>query len=572
MASIFSAAVGAAAAAGAVYALKKKGFCPACAVKKAARAFGVHPSDGENFSNGTALTPPMGWSSWNLFRNNINEDLICEVAKALKDSGLAGCGYSYVNLDDCWQSSVRDRDGRLQGDLTRFSHGIPALVEKINALGLKAGIYTSNGTLTCEDLPSSLGHEAVDADTFASWGIEYFKYDFCHNRHIPMAGPELDKLYIGRSGHEDDLIIEAETGETRGTACVKEDPKLATGKYVTGLGCGSGSIVFYDVEVPEAGEYTLTLGIRKSGWYKKYAEITVNGDKVYPVTVPETTGFTHEGRIQTTVVFEAGKNSILITNPIASPMDSAAKQYTNMGLELKRATAEYAAASGRPEKPICYSICEWGFNRPWKWGMKAGNLWRTTMDIMPTWDAMLRNYEINVRLFAAAGPGNWNDPDMLEVGNGNFTQDENRAHFSLWCMMASPLILGNDPRTFLNENGSVRTDDPVYGILTNREMIAIDQDELGQQCRRVKTNGLNDILVKKLSGNRAAICFFNKGPRQAEMSCELADIFAQPFLSMPVSPEYRLRDVWAGKDFETDGHVTAQLSPHSVRVLVCANK
>ena len=121
----------------------------------------------DSYDNSVALTPPMGWSSWNLFRNKINEDLIYDTAVAIKESGLAECGYKYINIDDCWQSSMRDKDGKLQGDLSSFPNGIKTLVEKVNDLGLKLGIYSSNGTLTCEDLPASLGKEAIDADTFA---------------------------------------------------------------------------------------------------------------------------------------------------------------------------------------------------------------------------------------------------------------------------------------------------------------------------------------------------------------------------------------------------------------------
>ena len=176
--------IAAALSSGVMY-LKKKDICPKCEIKKVLAKTKIHYTKDEMYNNGAGLTPPMGWSSWNLFRNKISEELIYETAKAMKDSGLLDCGYRFVNLDDCWQSSSRDENGRLQGDLVTFPSGIKALVEKVNALGLKLGIYSSNGTLTCEDLPASLGYEAVDADTFAEWGIEYFKYDFCHNVAIP---------------------------------------------------------------------------------------------------------------------------------------------------------------------------------------------------------------------------------------------------------------------------------------------------------------------------------------------------------------------------------------------------
>ncbi|MBQ9114656.1 MAG: hypothetical protein IJY07_01840 [Clostridia bacterium] len=149
--------------------MKRNGMCPICYLKK---LFGLRESvteiyDPTPYDNGVALTPPMGWSSWNTFKNRIDEDLIYDTARAMVDSGLKDAGYTYVNLDDNWHSSLRDADGNLQGDLTTFAHGIPALVKKINDLGLKVGIYSSNGTETCEDLPGTLYHEKQDALTFA---------------------------------------------------------------------------------------------------------------------------------------------------------------------------------------------------------------------------------------------------------------------------------------------------------------------------------------------------------------------------------------------------------------------
>ncbi len=562
-----------AAAAGAIVATKKKtGFCPACEIKKAVGALKYHGTGVDNFRNGTALTPPMGWSSWNLFRNHISEDLIYEIADAMKKSGLADCGYTYVNIDDCWQSSVRDENGRLQGDLTKFRSGIPALVKKVNALGLKLGIYTSNGTLTCEDLPSSMGYEALDADTFAEWGIEYFKYDYCHNVPIPTAAPDIDKIYIGKKGSDDQMIIQAEDGELRGSAQICEDGALDSGKYVTGLSANTGSLVFSDIEVPEDGEYVVTVGVRKFGTWRKYIEISANGSEGVGVEFPSTISRTRDGRAQAVVVLHAGKNSLLLNNPVASRMDSSAKQYMNMGRQLKRATAEYAAKTGLPEKPICYSICEWGFNQPWKWGYQAGNLWRTSLDILPNWPSILANYEQCVTHYYSAGPGNWNDPDMLEVGNGKLTDNENKAHFSLWCMMASPLILGNDLRKFVKEDGTPAYDDPVYKVITNKEMIAIDQDPLGMQARRYKSNVLTDVLVKKLSDGPVAVCLFNKTSSPKKMSCDLNDIFAQSYIALPVSTEYAIHDVWGATDFANDGVISSVVEGRSVRVLICRSK
>ena len=133
----------------------------------------------------------MGWSSWNLFRHKISEELIKEIADAMAKSGLTEAGYKYVNIDDCWQASTRDAEGKLQCDKIHFPSGIKALAEYVNERGVKLGIYSSNGTHTCEDYPASLLHERIDAETFASWGIEYFKYDFCHNKAISNLAPRI---------------------------------------------------------------------------------------------------------------------------------------------------------------------------------------------------------------------------------------------------------------------------------------------------------------------------------------------------------------------------------------------
>lgn len=547
--------------------LRKNKICPICTAKKLAASTQIHINGADKFSNGTALTPPMGWASWNLFRNRINENLIEDIAKAMRDSGLADCGYQYVNVDDCWMSSTRDANGRLQGDLATFPSGIKALVEKVNALGLKLGIYTSNGTLTCEDLPSSLYHERTDAETFAEWGIEYFKYDFCHNIPIPTNAPEISTVMLTKPGVSEGITLYAEDAELRGNAILLTDSKMAnTGRYVTGLESGSGSMYFNNVDIPEDGTYTLTLGLHKAGLKDKYLEIVINDTDVYTLIEPGTKGFTHDGRNQITVTLKKGINSFKFHNPVASKMDSAAKQYRNMGKELQRATKLVAEKEGREEKPICFSICEWGWNKPWIWGHTAGNLWRTTPDIKPNWLSIIGIYEVTVRLYKHAGPGNWNDPDMLEVGNGDLTDDENRAHFSLWCMLAAPLILGNDLRKFIRPDGSVDKDNKVFKIISNKAAIAIDQDKLGVQCRRVKSNGLCDVLVKPLENSEIAVCFLNKGPIEMEISCNMQDIVNESFAILPYSDKYEVYDIWEDKETEIKNNLSAKVAPHSVKL------
>ncbi len=543
--------------------MKKANICPKCLAKNLLANFRVSDVGEDAYNNGVALTPPMGWASWNKFRHHISENIIYDIAVAMKNSGLADAGYQFVNIDDCWQSSMRDDEGRMQSDFTNFPSGIPALCKKVNDLGLKLGIYSSNGSLTCEDLPASLGHERIDAETFARWGVEYFKYDFCHNTPISSLAPEIENIRIEMPGVIAETVYLAEQAQLTGNAKLLEDEKLASGKYVGGLCFGNGKMTFTDVVAEKDGEYVLTIGIRKAIFAKKYAEVVVNETDVYPIHAGATMAPSAEGRLQTKIYLREGKNTVMIHNPIASHMDSTAKQYTNMGKELKRATTLVAAETGMPEKPITFSICEWGMNMPWKWGRTAGNLWRTTHDIQPNWFSISMIYEFNVRLWKHAAPGSWNDPDMLEVGNGNLTDDENRAHFSLWCMMAAPLILGNDLRTFLKEDGTADTENKTLKIVTNKAAIAINQDKRGLQCRRIKA-GLVDILVKPLENKELAICVFNKTNKPVEEEIDIEDIAEFNWVDLPEALQYEVYDVWNDKTFTTKEDIETTVPGHGV--------
>lgn len=562
---IISAAILAGTAAAAGYIAKKKNpdFCPECDIRKAVAKLGVHIKTTEKYDNGVAITPPMGWSSWNSFRTEITEEKILQIAEAMKKSGLLDAGYKFVNLDDCWHSSIRDKDGKLQGDLATFPRGIKPLVEDLNKMGFKAGIYSSNGTLTCEDLPASLGHERIDAETFAEWGIEYFKYDFCHNKPITSKAPLIDKVIITDKNGGSEQVLEAENGELYGTARIIKDKN---GSYVANLDSNMGSVRFSFVNIAEDGEYTLTIVVKKASDTDKYAVVTVNDRDTYPVDIPPTKAWTRTGRCQISVKLNKGDNTIEIKNPIGSKMDSAATQYINMGKELKRATKLYAEKNNVPEKPIVYSICEWGKNKPWKWGAQAGNLWRTTLDIRPMWSSILGIYEINVKLADYSGIGGWNDPDMLEVGNGNLTVEENKAHFTLWCMLSAPLILGNDIREFIDADGNVDYNNKILQIVTNRELIAVDQDKKGVQCRRMKTNAITDILVKPLDKGEVAICFFNKSNSEKDMSVSLKEVANLSYVELSDVGAYQYTDLWSKEIDVTSGAINARVAPHGVRV------
>ncbi len=547
--------------------IKEKTFCPICSAKKLINSTRISQCTERGYDNGVALTPPMGWSSWNLFRHRISEELIKEIADAMEKSGLADCGYRYVNIDDCWQASTRDADGKLQCDKVNFPSGIKSLAEYVNSKGIKLGIYSSNGTYTCEDYPASLRHERIDAETFAEWGVEYFKYDFCHNVPIPNIAPRICAV----------SVADKDTGEIyarytsaemslKGMARIVPDEKVETGNYVDGLDAGNGSLSV-EFEAKEEGDYILHIDIRKDSRKSKFIMAKVNGREEYHIYCVSRHNFTPEGKLMETIHLEKGMNIIELVNPVGSRADSAAIQYKLMGRELKRATKKYAEENGVEEKPIIFSICEWGYNRPWKWGQEAGNLWRTTPDIGASWVSFLGIYEHNVRLAKYAGPGAWNDPDMLEVGNGNLTVDENIAHFSLWCMMNAPLILGNDVRKFIKADGTVDTDSKIYQILTNRTMISINQDVLGVQCRRIKA-GIVDILVKPLEGSKVALCVFNKGKKDALTKFKLSQLTNIGYLNLPEKSGYKVLDVWENSTVEGVTEINAATPGHGAKVYI----
>ena len=551
-------------AAGAGFALmKKKNICPRCEIKKKMNLLKLNYVNDDKYDNGVCLTPPMGWSSWNTFQNKIDEEMILETADAMKKSGLADLGYKFINIDDCWHSSMRDENGRLQGDLTKFPHGIRYITDKVNKKGLKLGIYSSNGTYTCQDLPASLNKERIDAETFADWGIEYFKYDYCHNVPLPTAAPYIDSITIGGNGIKEENVYMAKDAILDGEAklILEDDGK----SYVKGICSGLGSATFCNINVDKKGEYVLTLVMRKYNSKDKYCIATVNDKEKYEILIPETNDYNREGRHQIYIELEKGTNKIKIANPVASEQDSAAILYERMGKELIRASKKYAKDHKCEEKPILYSICEWGKNRPWKWAASAGNIWRTTADIQPFWASVLGIYDFNARLDKYASPGSFNDPDMLEVGNGKLTYEENKSHFTLWAMMAAPLILGNDIRTFIDKNGKPDKDNKVLKIVSNKNVIAIDQDPMGIQCHRVKT-GIVDVLVKPLADKQAAICFFNKGMVDINTSYRISDVINLMDVQLEKSSKYSCLDLWEEKTIKTDDVITAHVPSHGVAV------
>jgi len=355
--------------------------------------------------DGLAKTPPMGWNSWNLFAEKVDDQTVRTMADAMVSSGMKDAGYIYVNIDDTWEG-VRDANGVL-GTNHKFPD-MKALADYVHSKGLKIGIYSGPGPRTCGGYPASYGYEEQDAKMYAGWGIDYLKYDWC----------------------------------------------------------SAGTI------------------------YKN--------DKLQPV-------------------------------------------YQKMGQALHD--------TGRP---IVFSLCEYGLGDVQKWGPEVGgNLWRTTGDIRDEWNSMLDNIHKQVPTAAYAGPGHWNDPDMLEIGNGHMSDDEYRTHMSLWALTAAPLLAGNDIR---------KMTDATKSILLNKEVIAVDQDPLGKQASPVK-NGNLESWVKPLKDGGVAVGVVNLDSAPANATVKAGD------LGLKGSP-HSARDLWAHKDVKfANGEYSASVPAHGVLML-----
>ena len=539
-----------------------KGNCPLCALNKLSFSkLTIDTEDVDDYENYVSNLPLMGWSSWNTLRNHINEDSIYDTAKAICETGLAEAGYNYVNIDDCWQSSFRDEEGELQGNLESFPSGMAALCRKINSLGLKMGIYSSNGTMTCEDMPASLGNEELDAKTFASWGVEYVKYDYCHNEVIKGSTPIIEYIDISKKGERAEIRLRPDHAQFSGRAKAVNCNGLPSKQGIGFLNHGAGSAE-YTLDVPSGGEYVFTIHYYKNYRHsKQYMQVIVNG-KVYEVSFPKGLAFTHDATVQLVVRLNGGNNLIKLCNPVVTRADSAYFQYKKMGDALKAASAEWAAQNSSQEKPITYSICEWGFNKPWLWGRKAGNMWRTTMDITPHWKRIVSIYNKNIKLYKYSSPSHVNDPDMLEVGNGKLSDDENKSHFTLWCMMAAPLVLGNDLRTLGDGSSKSRE---ILNVLTNKSLVLIDQDSLVKPAKLIKRKGGVDTIARPLSNGDIAICFFNKSSKRKTVDFDLYSLTDESYLSLAKAHDYEIHELWSDER-ENASTIKANVEKHGVKV------
>ena len=371
------------------------------------------------FSQQLAATPPMGWNSWNHFAEHVTDADVRSAADMIVSTGMRDAGYIYVNLDDTWQGT-RDAQGILHPN-DRFPD-MKALADYVHSKDLKFGIYSGPGAKTCGGYAGSLGHEEQDAKMYASWGVDFLKYDLCSFQQ---------NMNEAKAAHPD--------------------------------------------------------------------------------------------------------------NPHAA-RDLMIAAYKKMGDALQ--------ATGRP---ILYSLCQYGVDQPWKWGPSVGaQMWRTTDDIDDTYGRMVMIGFSQEGLSKYAGPGRWNDPDMLEVGNGKMTTDEYKTHMSLWVILAAPLLAGNDLSKMTDTDKS---------ILMNKEAVAIDQDPLGKQGDRLYQSGDFDVWTKPLSNGRVAVGLFNRSWDNHEVSVDLSEIGFKSGAN--------LRDVWKQQDLGRHTGVFTDVIPkHGVTLLI----
>lgn len=361
-------------------------------------------------ANGLGKTPPLGWNDWYAFHCNLTAALVEQTADTMVSSGMKAAGYQYVNLDDCWLAKTRTADGSLQADPAKFPDGIAAVANYVHARGLKLGIYEDVGTKTCAGYPGSYGHVQQDADSFASWGVDFVKVDWCN---VPFADfPGLTKQQVAK------------------------------------------------------------------------------------------------------------------------------KLYTAYSAAL--------LASGRQ---MFFSICEWDPSlKPWTWAPKISNMWRSNNDYSDSWDAVLHNLDGEANNGSFAGPGAWNDPDILQVGLGGMTTAEDQAHMSMWAVLAAPLLAGNDLRSMSSATKA---------ILTNKDVIAVDQDRLGVQGRRIARRGDADVWSKPLANGDRAVLLLNRGAGDLTVQTTAAQV------GLPSAKSYAVRDLWSHSATQSGGTIVAGVPAHS---------
>ncbi|WP_050696972.1 glycoside hydrolase family 27 protein [Anaeromassilibacillus senegalensis] len=506
---------------------------------------------------GTAKTenlgklPVMGWSSWNLYQGDVSEADIKAQADALVKNGLADKGYTYVLLDDGALAAERDAEGYLQPN-DKFSNGFKNLGDYLHGQKLQFGMQNSAGTKTGSGLPGSYNYEMRDAQTYADWGVDLLKYVFCNN---PLVTEPLDSIVgeIDKMGPEAPAINRIVIKEVKDdvstyikTVHISSDNTVVSdgasfgqiSEYMTGLDAkedlsagGKGTLTFNMEKIDPMAKYTVDVycfNSDKPRWLavqvnpqvedksnKFYVKSDITGDQADIDAV---------SRSIYDVPLQEGENKI----SFYLDKEDVKKAYQQDAIRSFNAMSK---AMKTADENMILSICDWGWNKPHTgWGEEIARYWRTTADMTRTkgkveWSSndsqnglsVLAVYEKNVGLDEYAGPFGYNDPDALAVGLEGLTEEQNRSHFTLWCMMAAPLLLSAD-LTDIEPN--------TLAIVGNENMIALDQDELCLQAKRFDQSDDKkiDYLVKPLADGSVALCIFNKGETEQAASVSMKDV------------------------------------------------
>lgn len=498
------------------------------------------------------LPPIMGWSSWNYFRQSINEEEILAIGHSMMQSGLKEAGYRYLNLDDCWHSSKRNQTGELQFDLSNFPSG-EKVIEQLHQMGLKVGLYSSSGSMTCEDLPGSYEHEKIDAQTFARWGVDFLKYDYCHVVDLTsdekwlVDAPYVSQIEFYNLATKEKIQCYAEMGKLSGEAELHQEEI----NYVSGLGAGEGRLIFN--QSLDVGTYALTIKFKKRKNEKRQLLVLKLDEQEEVIHFPTSSGWSSTGREQMIITLNQSIEKIEVFNPIKDQKTDGIRRYQTMSDALMKAYGE---------KEYVFSICEHGRNEPWTWAQTMAHQYRIDHDIQNNWDSVLACYQKAVAVAPFAQEGSYGDPDMLEVGNGTLSAIENESHFALWAFLSAPLILGNDVREFMvNEQRDLSVSNRALEIVTNSEIIHFNQSRPYLPAKVIE-QGVFDVLIKVLEDGTTGILVFNKGETTEEFQLDLATL---PKKIHDLTFEYenkKIVEVW-NKPYTLEGNqITLTAVPH----------
>ncbi len=560
----------------------------------------------DSFKNGKILPgkksgrlPAMGWNSWNAFGSGNTEALTKAMADKIIELGLNKLGYEYLVLDDGCYKSQRI-DGKLSNEEVKFPSGFKALSDYIHAHGLKFGMYNDIGTNLCAGAAvGTCGHEEDDAQSYINWGVDFLKIDNCYylwdnatfsnpeNARYVFA-PKIKSIIIKGCDNNDNKdfckkLSAIKDGRICGASIrIDEDKSFVYGiGTLDGTNTGTSPVgqrsgeLHFDFDCEREGEYQIEIeyASSKENLTGEWLQLAVNSEYFYDDLLPESPSkdsFIFSSPVK--VMFKQGKNLIRIMNH--RRQENTLDSYAAMLKGLNKAKADHQ---------ILLSLCEWGKTHPQNWGYKVGDSWRILNDITfrvgsdgnpgygawsdPGTPSVTSQYNKAVIMddFAGLDKG-WNDPDMLMIGMDGLNLTQNKTHFTMWCMMNSPLMLGLDLRRLKKE-------DELYNIISNKELIALNQDKLGIQAKRIATTfdcgkeaadkayieDINriDILAKPLSDKSIAVSFINVSLKDWKGNLKISiDQIEKAFGKKLISHnKFMIYDLWTGKSWQNNDGV-----------------